>query len=65
MRARPIVDAAAARGRGGSLFGKTVETVLAERPCRVIIELRRRPASGDARIGARRRGRRRGRGAGA
>jgi APA family basic amino acid/polyamine antiporter len=23
---------------GGSLFGKTLETVLAERPCRVIIE---------------------------
>jgi APA family basic amino acid/polyamine antiporter len=23
---------------GGSLFGKTLETVLAERPCRVIIQ---------------------------
>ena len=23
---------------GGTIFGKTVETVLAERPCRVIIE---------------------------
>jgi APA family basic amino acid/polyamine antiporter len=27
-----------ARVRGGSLFGSTLETVLTERPCRVIIE---------------------------
>ena len=26
------------RRAGSSLFGKTLETVLAERPCRVIIE---------------------------
>ena len=26
------------RVAGGSLFGKTLETVLTERPCRVIIE---------------------------
>jgi APA family basic amino acid/polyamine antiporter len=26
------------RRTGASLFGKTLETVLAERPCRVIIE---------------------------
>jgi APA family basic amino acid/polyamine antiporter len=25
-------------GGGGSVFGRTVETVLAERPCRVIIQ---------------------------
>ena len=31
-------DAAAAAHDGASLFGKTLETVLAERPCRVIIE---------------------------
>jgi APA family basic amino acid/polyamine antiporter len=26
------------RAGGGSVFGRTLETVLAERPCRVIIE---------------------------
>jgi hypothetical protein len=26
------------RVAGGSLFGKTLETVLADRPCRVVIE---------------------------
>ena len=31
-------DAAAAAGGRASLFGKTLETVLTERPCRVIIE---------------------------
>ncbi len=37
MRARAIVLPLERRG-GGTLFGKTLETVLAERPCRVIIE---------------------------
>src|ERR671932_281399 len=36
MRAQAVVVPLPAR-IGGSLFGKTVETVLAERPCRVII----------------------------
>jgi APA family basic amino acid/polyamine antiporter len=36
MRAQAVVIPLPAR-TGGSLFGKTVETVLAERPCRVII----------------------------
>ena len=33
-----IVMALPPRVAGGSLFGRTLETVLAERPCRVIIE---------------------------
>jgi APA family basic amino acid/polyamine antiporter len=37
MRARAIVMPLARRG-GATLFGKTLETVLAKRPCRVIIE---------------------------
>jgi APA family basic amino acid/polyamine antiporter len=37
MRAQAVVVPLPAR-TGGSLFGKTVETVLAERPCRVIIQ---------------------------
>ncbi len=37
MRARAIVLAVERRG-GATLFGATAETVLAERPCRVIIE---------------------------
>src|SRR3712207_6968534 len=49
--ALPILD-------GASLFGKTLETVLAERPCRVVIEstppsvgaLRRRRAVEKARV---------------
>ena len=36
MRAQAVVLPLPAR-TGGSVFGKTVETVLAERPCRVII----------------------------
>jgi APA family basic amino acid/polyamine antiporter len=35
------------RVAGGSLFGKTLETVLADRPCRVVIESS--PADGAAR----------------
>jgi APA family basic amino acid/polyamine antiporter len=38
MRARAIVLPLSPRTGGGTLFSKTVETVLAERPCRVIIE---------------------------
>jgi basic amino acid/polyamine antiporter, APA family len=38
IRARAIVMSAPKRRTGGTLFGRTLETVLAERPCRVIIE---------------------------
>jgi basic amino acid/polyamine antiporter, APA family len=38
MRATAIVMGLPRRVAGASLFGKTLETVLAERPCRVIIE---------------------------
>ena len=38
MRATAIVLSLPRRVPGASLFGKTVETVLADRPCRVIIE---------------------------
>ena len=38
MRAAAILMPLPRRIAGGSLFGKTLETVLTERPCRVIIE---------------------------
>jgi APA family basic amino acid/polyamine antiporter len=38
MRATAIVIGLPQRVAGGSLFGKTLETVLADRPCRVVIE---------------------------
>src|SRR4051794_2145197 len=38
MRAGAIVLGLPRRVSGGSLFGKTLETVLADRPCRVVIE---------------------------
>jgi APA family basic amino acid/polyamine antiporter len=38
MRATAVVMALPRRVDGASLFGKTLETVLADRPCRVIIE---------------------------
>jgi basic amino acid/polyamine antiporter, APA family len=38
IRARAIVMSLPPRRTGTSLFGRTVETVLAERPCRVIID---------------------------
>ena len=38
MRAQAVVMPLSGRGPGGALFSKAVETVLAERPCRVIIE---------------------------
>ncbi len=45
MRARAIVLPLAQRGGGGgALFPKTVETVLADRPCRVIIQSDPAPA---------------------
>jgi basic amino acid/polyamine antiporter, APA family len=47
MRAAAIVMPLPRRVGGSSLFGKTLETVLAERPCRVIIEST--PADGPVR----------------
>jgi basic amino acid/polyamine antiporter, APA family len=41
IRARAVVMTLPPKRTGSSLFGKTVETVLAERPCRVIIDSRR------------------------
>ncbi len=38
IQARAIVMPLPLRAGGGSLFGRSLETVLAERPCRVIIE---------------------------
>jgi basic amino acid/polyamine antiporter, APA family len=38
IRAHAVVMALPPRRTGASLFGRTVETVLAERPCRVIID---------------------------
>ena len=38
MRATAVVMGLPRRVSGYSVFGKTLETVLAERPCRVIIE---------------------------
>jgi APA family basic amino acid/polyamine antiporter len=38
MRAAAVVLPLPRRVKGASVFGKTLETVLAERPCRVIIE---------------------------
>src|SRR3954469_2070147 len=49
MRARAIVMPLARRNGGGALFSKNLETVLTERPCRVIIESLPTPAAGWAR----------------
>jgi APA family basic amino acid/polyamine antiporter len=38
IRARALVMSLPPRRAGASLFGKTLETVLSERPCRVIID---------------------------
>jgi APA family basic amino acid/polyamine antiporter len=38
IRARAIVMPLPPRTAAGTVFGKTVETVLANRPCRVIIQ---------------------------
>jgi APA family basic amino acid/polyamine antiporter len=43
MRAAAVVMAMPRRVSGASLFGGTLETVLAERPCRVVIESRPEP----------------------
>ena len=48
IRARAIVMSLPPRRTGASLFGKTLETVLAERPCRVIIDSSLRGRSADA-----------------
>ncbi len=47
MRATAIVMGLPRRVAGASLFGKTLETVLADRPCRVVIETN--PAAAPAR----------------
>ena len=49
MRAAAIVMPLPERVNGASLFGKTLETVLAERPCRVVIESTPPPASTQSR----------------
>jgi APA family basic amino acid/polyamine antiporter len=41
INARAIVMTLPPKRTGASLFGKTLETVLAERPCRVIIDASR------------------------
>jgi APA family basic amino acid/polyamine antiporter len=38
MRAKAVVLPLPQRSGGGTLFGRTLETVLTERPCRIIIE---------------------------
>jgi len=43
MRAAAVVLALPRRIAGTSIFGSTLETVLAERPCRVVIESRPEP----------------------
>ena len=48
MRAAAVVMTLPHRVQGTSVFGKTVETVLTERPCRVIIESR--PATRPRRV---------------
>jgi APA family basic amino acid/polyamine antiporter len=45
MRAQAVVLPLPRRAGGGTLFGRTLETVLSERPCRVIIESE--PDGGD------------------
>src|SRR5256714_7004226 len=52
MRARAIVMSPPRRRAGASLFGRTLETVLAERPARVIIEWEPEEASTPPRVAA-------------
>jgi basic amino acid/polyamine antiporter, APA family len=47
IRARALVMSLPPRRTGASLFGKTLETVLTERPCRVIIDSSRGVNSGS------------------
>jgi basic amino acid/polyamine antiporter, APA family len=51
MRAAAIVMPLPRRVDGASLFGKTLETVLTERPCRVIIESVPDSRNGQRRVG--------------
>ena len=51
IRARAVVMPLPPRRAGASLFGRTLETVLAERPCRVIIESDARSARESVRQG--------------
>jgi len=51
IRARAVVMPLPPRRAGASLFGRTLETVLAERPCRVIIESDARSARESDRQG--------------
>jgi APA family basic amino acid/polyamine antiporter len=46
IKARALIMALPRRARAGSPFGRTMETVLADRPCRVIIttEPQKRPS---------------------
>ena len=55
MRASAVVLGLPRRVSGASVFGKTVESVLAERPCRVIIESVPPPPSRPRRRGEERR----------
>ncbi len=48
IRARALVMTLPPRRTGASLFGRTLETVLAERPCRVIIESTKGTIAGRA-----------------
>src|SRR4051794_36196480 len=52
IRARAIVMSPPRRRTGTTLFGRTLETVLAERPARVIIEWEPEPASAPPRAAA-------------
>jgi basic amino acid/polyamine antiporter, APA family len=58
MRAAAVIMTLPRRVAGTSVFGKTIETVLAERPCRIIIESRpparpeRRPTAAKAKVTA-------------
>jgi APA family basic amino acid/polyamine antiporter len=54
MRAAAVVMPLPRRVSGASLFGRTLETVLTERPCRVIIESTP-PSRGPARVDERER----------
>ena len=50
MRAAAIVMPLPRRAAGSSLLGRTLETVLSERPCRVIIESSPDAKGSDGRV---------------
>jgi APA family basic amino acid/polyamine antiporter len=52
IRARAVVMSVPRRRTGASLFGRTLETVLRERPCRVIIESAPEHAAKPTRVAA-------------